>query len=203
MTTHRIGDVTVLHDEIPGIGFLPVKAYLLHAQQPVVVDTGLGLPGRDFAGALCEVIDPAEVRWIWLTHPDRDHTGGLFALLDAAPQDRLVTTFTGVGIMSTDAARRAAPDHAVVSSQTGTVVPANGYVSLTPVWSPDSTRLLFNRENQNGRGPTSLWTANTDGSSLSKLAYTASLALYQWGPHRLGSRLGELSSLGGQFQIVP
>lgn len=104
MNTHRISDVTVLNDqlEVPGIGFLPVNAYVLHAQQPVVVDTGLGLPDRDFVGALREVIDPAEVRWIWLTHPDRDHTGGLFALLDAAPQARLVTTFIGVGIMSTE-----------------------------------------------------------------------------------------------------
>jgi glyoxylase-like metal-dependent hydrolase (beta-lactamase superfamily II) len=104
MNTHRIGDVTVLHDqpEVPGIGFLPVNAYVLHAQQPVVVDTGLGLPDRDFVDLLGEVIDPADVRWIWLTHPDRDHTGGLFTLLDAAPQARLVTTFLGVGIMSTE-----------------------------------------------------------------------------------------------------
>ncbi|HEX9041307.1 MAG TPA: MBL fold metallo-hydrolase [Trebonia sp.] len=104
MNTHRISDVTVLNDqlEVPGIGFLPVNAYVLHAQQPIVVDTGLGLPDRDFVGALCEVIDPAEVRWIWLTHPDRDHTGGLFALLAAAPQARLVTTFTGVGLMSAE-----------------------------------------------------------------------------------------------------
>ena len=28
------------------------------------------------------MIDPADVRWIWLTHPDRDRTGRLFDLLD-------------------------------------------------------------------------------------------------------------------------
>jgi flavorubredoxin len=44
---------------------------------------------------------PADVRWIWLTHPDRDHTGALFDLLEAAPQARLVTTFLGAGILST------------------------------------------------------------------------------------------------------
>ena len=48
------------------------------------------------------MIDPPDVRWIWLTHPDRDHTGGLFALLEAAPQARVVTTFVGAGIMSTE-----------------------------------------------------------------------------------------------------
>ena len=97
-------DVSVLSDhlEVPGLGFLAVNAFVIHAAQPVVVDTGLGLPDRDFLACLAEVIDPADVRWIWLTHPDRDHTGGLFALLDAAPQARVVTTFIGAGIMSAE-----------------------------------------------------------------------------------------------------
>jgi hypothetical protein len=40
--------------------------------------------------------------WIWLTHPDRDHTGGLFGLLHAAPLARVVATSLGAGIMSTE-----------------------------------------------------------------------------------------------------
>ncbi|MBJ7610474.1 MAG: MBL fold metallo-hydrolase [Candidatus Dormibacteraeota bacterium] len=104
MHTHRIGDVTVLNDhmEVPGLGYLSVNAFVIHAQQPVVVDTGLGLPDRDFVASLRQVIDPASVRWIWLTHPDRDHTGGVFELLAAAPQARLVTTFLAAGLMSTE-----------------------------------------------------------------------------------------------------
>lgn len=104
MQTHRISrDITVLSDPapVPGIGFLPVNAFVLHAAEPVVVDTGLSLPGRNFMDVLGSAVDPADVRWIWLTHPDRDHTGALFDLLEAAPQARLVTTFLGVGIMST------------------------------------------------------------------------------------------------------
>lgn len=105
MNIHRISDdVTVLADnlEVPGIGFLPVNAFVLHAEQPVVVDTGLGLPDRDFIAALSGAIEPEQVRWIWLTHPDRDHTGGIFALLEAAPQARVVTTFISAGLMSTE-----------------------------------------------------------------------------------------------------
>ena len=70
------------------------------AAQPVVVDTGLGLPDRNFVETLGTVLDPADVRWIWLTHPDRDHTGGIFDLLAAAPEARVVTTFVGAGILS-------------------------------------------------------------------------------------------------------
>jgi hypothetical protein len=97
-------DISVLNDymEVPGLGFLPVNAFVIHAAQPVVVDTGMGLPDRDFLASLAEVIDPADVAWIWLTHPDRDHTGGLFRLLEAAPQARVVTTFAGAGIMSAE-----------------------------------------------------------------------------------------------------
>jgi Metallo-beta-lactamase superfamily len=102
MQIHRIGDVTVLSDslEVPGLGFLPINAFVLHAEQPVVIDTGLSTADKDFVSALAQVIDPADVQWLWITHPDRDHTGGLSALLKAAPKARLVSTFIGVGIMS-------------------------------------------------------------------------------------------------------
>ena len=105
MDIHKVGsDTTVMADslEIPGIGHLPINAYVIAAREPVVVDTGLSLPDRDFMATLGSVIDPAEVRWIWLTHPDRDHTGGIFDLLAAAPEARVVTTFIGAGIMTTE-----------------------------------------------------------------------------------------------------
>jgi L-ascorbate metabolism protein UlaG (beta-lactamase superfamily) len=105
MEKHKIGaDVTVLsdHAEVPTIGCLPVNTFVLHAERPLVIDTGLSTPGKDFVTELSAVIDPADVRYVWITHPDRDHTGGLWELLDAAPQARLVTTFLGVGIMSTE-----------------------------------------------------------------------------------------------------
>jgi hypothetical protein len=105
MEIHRIGsDVSVLSDqlEVPGVGYLAVNAFVLQSTEPVVVDTGLSLPERGFMDALGSVMDPKDVRWIWLTHPDRDHTGALFELLEAAPQARVITTFIGAGIMSTE-----------------------------------------------------------------------------------------------------
>jgi flavorubredoxin len=46
------------------------------------------------------VIDPEDLRWLYLTHPDLDHVGSLLQVLDRAPQVRLVTTFLGFGILS-------------------------------------------------------------------------------------------------------
>jgi len=94
-------DVTVLHDSapIPGLGVLPINAFLLRAQQPVLVDTGMPASRQGMLRALTQLIDPADLRWIWLTHPDRDHTGALEEILAIAPQARLITTFLGAGIL--------------------------------------------------------------------------------------------------------
>ncbi|MFE7774066.1 MBL fold metallo-hydrolase [Streptomyces sp. NPDC057445] len=103
MRVHKVRpDIGVLSDsvEVPGIGYLPVNSFVLLAAEPVVVDTGLGLSDRNFPEALGSVMDPADVRWIWLTHPDRDHTGGIFELLAAAPEARVVCTFGTAGFMS-------------------------------------------------------------------------------------------------------
>jgi len=95
-------DVVALTDvkEIPGLGFLPVNAYVVHAEQPLLVDSGLPTSRPDFLQALWTQIEPADLRWIYLTHPDRDHTGSLMEILQAAPAARLVTTFLGLGILS-------------------------------------------------------------------------------------------------------
>ncbi len=52
MHAYRIGrHVTVINDhlEVPGIGFLPANAFVLHGREPVVIDTGLSLPDRPAA----------------------------------------------------------------------------------------------------------------------------------------------------------
>jgi flavorubredoxin len=54
---------------IPGLGFLPVNAYLLRAEEPLLVDTGLPASRPDFLQALWTQIEPADLRWIYLTHP--------------------------------------------------------------------------------------------------------------------------------------
>ncbi|HWL35353.1 MAG TPA: MBL fold metallo-hydrolase [Frankiaceae bacterium] len=103
MHVHRPApDVTALSDMvvIPGFGFLPINAYVLHAAEPVLIDTGVPAGRAAFLEALWSVVDPADLKWVYLTHPDRDHTGSLGEVLTAAPQARLVTTFTGFGIAS-------------------------------------------------------------------------------------------------------
>lgn len=56
---------------------------------------------------------------------------------------------------------------------------ATGIKSVAPIWSPDGRRLLFGRENSQGR--VSLWTAAVNGSRLRKLIDVAGLTHYAWG----------------------
>jgi flavorubredoxin len=84
---------------IPGFGLIPVNAFVLKAQQPVLVDTGLNMERDEFMTNLKSVIDPAEIRWLYLTHPDQDHVGSLKQLMDENPRIKLITTFIGYGVL--------------------------------------------------------------------------------------------------------
>jgi glyoxylase-like metal-dependent hydrolase (beta-lactamase superfamily II) len=68
----------------------------------MLVDTGLPASRAEFLDALWSEVEPADLRWVYLTHPDRDHTGSLMEVLEAAPQARVVTTFLGLGILGID-----------------------------------------------------------------------------------------------------
>lgn len=94
-------DVTVLpsYFPLPGMGILAVNAFLLKAGEPVLVDTGLSALSDQFMENLTSVIDPADLRWLWLTHTDQDHIGSLHKVMAAAPALKVVTTFLGAGKM--------------------------------------------------------------------------------------------------------
>ena len=84
---------------ITGFGNLAINAFVIHATEPVLVDTGSVVQSDDFMAALRSVIDPGDLRWIWLTHTDFDHIGSLHRLLDENERLRVVTSFLGYGIM--------------------------------------------------------------------------------------------------------
>lgn len=75
---------------IPGVGVLPINAFLLMAEEPVLVDTGIGVDTPDFLDAVSSVVPFDEIKWVWLTHDDADHTGSIQRVMELAPNATLV-----------------------------------------------------------------------------------------------------------------
>jgi flavorubredoxin len=85
---------------IPGYGMLPINAFVLKAKEPVLVDCSLTSEQDEFMTALSSIIDPQELKWLWITHTDRDHIGNFQKLLEEVPYLRVITTYLGAGKMS-------------------------------------------------------------------------------------------------------
>ena len=80
----------------PGFGKLMVNSYLIKAKEPILIDAGMPIVKEDFLKALWSLVDPEDLKWIFLSHDDGDHTGAMMEITQAAPQARLVTQFVGL-----------------------------------------------------------------------------------------------------------
>lgn len=92
-------DVVTTVADLPALGSIAINAFVLHGSEPILVDTGTVAGSVEFIDALISVIDPVDLRWLWLTHTDFDHIGSLAYLLDLNPELRVITSFLGTGIM--------------------------------------------------------------------------------------------------------
>ena len=86
---------------VPGLGLIVVNSYLIMSREPVLVDTGMPVVRHEFLEHLWSLIDPQDIRWIFLTHDDADHSGNLVEVLSAATNARLVTQFIGYARLET------------------------------------------------------------------------------------------------------
>jgi flavorubredoxin len=85
---------------IPGMGVIAINAFVIKGKEPVLVDTGMGMGSEEFMQALESIIDPQDLRWVWLTHDDLDHTGNLQKVFEIAPRARLAANSLAVLRMS-------------------------------------------------------------------------------------------------------
>ena len=73
-----------------------LNSMVIAGAEPVIVDTGNELSRREWMEAAFSIVDPADVRWVFLSHDDHDHIGNLPAVLEACPQATLVTSWFAV-----------------------------------------------------------------------------------------------------------
>ena len=97
-TLHPREGIAVLRASMPlpalG-GELANHAFLFDGREPMLVDTGFAALREEMLAALAAEIDPRRLRWIFLSHADADHVGNLAAVLELAPEARVLTGFLG------------------------------------------------------------------------------------------------------------
>lgn len=88
-------DTYVIPELVPGPpgAYVTLNSMVITGAEPVIVDTGNELSRYEWMEAAFSIVDPADVRWIFLSHDDHDHIGNLPAVLDACPQATLVTNW--------------------------------------------------------------------------------------------------------------
>lgn len=73
---------------------------VIGGKEPVLVDTGAPVFRDDYLETAFSLVERADVRWVFLSHDDRDHSGNIMQVLEACPNARLVTNLVGVGRMT-------------------------------------------------------------------------------------------------------
>lgn len=94
-------DVTTFTGYFPigPLGILPANSHFIHAKEPILVDTN-GIAFQDqYLEALRQVIDPEDLKWIYISHTDLDHVGNLDAVMKLAPNARVVLPGLGAAKM--------------------------------------------------------------------------------------------------------
>lgn len=75
----------------------PLSVYLnsmvIQAAEPVIVDTGTVRNRQAWLEDVFGLVEPADVRWVFLSHDDADHTGNLAEVLDACTNAELVCSW--------------------------------------------------------------------------------------------------------------
>jgi flavorubredoxin len=86
-------DTFVVHQVQDAIG-APLAVYLnsmvIRGAEPVIVDTGTIANRKQWLDDVFTLVDPADVRWIFLSHDDVDHTGNLEQVMSECTNATLV-----------------------------------------------------------------------------------------------------------------
>lgn len=83
----------LIHDQV-GEGEAPVviaiNSMVIRAEQPVIVDTGFAANEQQYLDDVFSLVEPEDVRWVYLSHDDVDHTGNVNQLMARCPNATLV-----------------------------------------------------------------------------------------------------------------
>jgi flavorubredoxin len=79
---------------MPSVGgtWTNLNAMLIRGAEPVLVDTGMVTDRETWFEDVFSLVPPEEVRWIFVSHLDTDHSGNLLEALERCPNAKMVTS---------------------------------------------------------------------------------------------------------------
>ena len=86
-------DTWLIHSVQPALGqplFVYLNSLVILGAEPMIVDTGTIANREQWLKDVFSLVEPENVRWIFLSHDDVDHTGNLDETLSACPNAQLV-----------------------------------------------------------------------------------------------------------------
>jgi flavorubredoxin len=89
-------DTFLIHDH-EGEGTAPVcvplNSMVIRGREPVVVDTGMHENRDRWFEDVFSIVEPGDVRWLFVSHDDVDHTGNVNELMARCPNATLITNW--------------------------------------------------------------------------------------------------------------
>ena len=72
--------------------FTNLNSMVIRSAEPVLVDTGMGIHCETWFADVFSLVAPEDVRWIFVSHLDTDHSGNLVEALARCPNAVMVTS---------------------------------------------------------------------------------------------------------------
>jgi flavorubredoxin len=102
----RIAPDTYVIRQLFGEGLGPAAVYvnsmLIAGPEAIIVDTGPAVARDDWMHDVFSIVDPTDVRYVFLSHDDADHVGNLREVLELCPRAQLVTNMFTLERMAVD-----------------------------------------------------------------------------------------------------
>lgn len=86
----------------PSGAYVAANSLVIRGSEPVIVDTGCSLVRDEWLATAFSVVDPEDVRWVFISHDDHDHIGNLEQVLEMCPKATLVGNWSMTSRLSGD-----------------------------------------------------------------------------------------------------
>ncbi|MFE2449455.1 MBL fold metallo-hydrolase [Streptomyces sp. NPDC059426] len=72
---------------------VPINSAVLTGQEPVIIDTGSPRNRQQWLDDVFSIVEPEDVRWVFVSHEDADHTGNLETVMARCPNATLLCSW--------------------------------------------------------------------------------------------------------------